>query len=174
MTSDTWVESEGSFPSANLTPVTTPTVEWKGGVVVPTGEVKPGIRSSQIMYAKADPLKREFSLGEIQKRYTALVRFGAFNKASKFVDPEIAAEFVSNFPTQDDLVFTDHESERIDFGEDEDKATATVRVTYSAYYTHSPVVFEVIEVQNWYRDGVGNDWRVRPEFTGLEKFAAAN
>jgi len=121
----------------------------------------------------SDPLKREFTLGEIQKRYTALVRFGAFNKASRFVDPEIVDEFVATFPSQDDLVFTDHESERIEFDEDGERTNATVRVTYSAYYTHSPVLFEVIEVQHWYREGVTNDWRVRPEFSGLEKFAAA-
>ncbi len=121
-----------------------------------------------------DPLKREFSLSEIQKRYTALVRFGAFTKASKFVDPELVDQFVSDFPSQGDLVFTDHESERIDFGEDGERDSATVRVTYSAYYTHSPVVFEIVEIQHWYREGVTNDWRVRPEFDGLEKFAATN
>jgi hypothetical protein len=121
-----------------------------------------------------DPLKREYSLGEIQKRYTQLVRFGAFNKASKFVDPELVEQFVADFPPQGDLVFTDHESERLDFGEDGELDSATVRVTYSAYYTHSPVVFQIIETQHWYREGMTNDWRVRPEFEGLQEFAAAN
>lgn len=122
----------------------------------------------------SDPLKREFSLSEIQKRYTALVRFGAFVRASQFVDPQIADEFVANFPSQGDLVFTDHEIDRIEFEDEDARTNATVRVTYSAYYTHSPVVFEIVETQRWYREGVTNNWRVRPEFAGLEKFVAAN
>ena len=121
-----------------------------------------------------DPLKREYTLNEVQKRYTNLVRFGAFVQASKFVDPEKATDFLDNFPSQGDLVFTDSESERILFNEDGDRAEATVRVTYSAYYTNSPVVIEIVETQNWYREGAGNNWLVRPEFAGLEEFASSN
>ena len=121
-----------------------------------------------------DPLKREYTLSEIQKRYTNLVRFGAFIQASKFVDPEIAQTFLDNFPSQGDLVFTGAEAERIDFNDDGKRKDATVRVTYSAYYTHSPIIFEIVETQNWYRDGAGNSWLVRPDFAGLQKFAATN
>lgn len=121
-----------------------------------------------------DPLKREYSLSEIQKRYTNLVRFGAFVQASKFVDPELAQTFLDNFPSRGDLVFTDSEAERIAFDKDGKRENAIVRVTYSAYYTHSPVVFEIIETQSWYREGVGNSWLVRPDFAGLEKFASTN
>jgi len=120
-----------------------------------------------------DPLKREYTLGETQKRYTNLVRFGAFVQASQFVDPELSQAFLDNFPSRVDLIFTDFEAERIDFNED-GKRDAVVRVTYSAYYTHSPIVFEIVETQNWYREGAMNTWRVRPNFAGLEKFAAAN
>ena len=121
-----------------------------------------------------DPFKREFTLDRIQSRYTALVRFGNFIKASQYVDPEMTDEFISTFPSQDDLVFTDHESERIVFEEESGRTNATVRVTYTAYYTHSPVVFEITETQHWYREGVTNHWLVRPEFEGLEKLAAAH
>jgi hypothetical protein len=119
-----------------------------------------------------DPLKREYTLGEVQKRYTNLVRFGAFTQASKFVDPELATQFLDNFPSSETVVFTDSESERILFNEDGDRAEATVRVTYSAYYTSSPVVFEIVETQTWYREGAANNWLVRPEFDGLAKFAS--
>jgi len=122
----------------------------------------------------SDPLKREYSLGEVQKRYTGLVRFGAFVRASKFVDPELAENFVSLFPSRGDLVFTDHESERIDFADNGKRNNATVKVRYSAYYTHSPVVIEIVEIQHWYREGPSNNWLVRPEFQGLETFAAAH
>ncbi len=121
-----------------------------------------------------DPLKREYSLSEIQKRYTNLVRFGAFIQASKFVDPTLAESFLANFPSRGNLVFTDTAASRIQFNDDGKRKDAVVKVTYSAYYTHAPIVFEIIETQNWYRDGRGNSWRVRSNFEGLERFAAAN
>lgn len=121
-----------------------------------------------------DPLKREYSLGEIQKRYTNLVRFGAFMQAARFVDPAITDSFLDNFPAQADLVFTDFESGRIQFVEDSGRKDATVTVNYSAYYTHSAILFRIVETQSWYRDGVTNTWLVRPQFEGLEEFAAAN
>jgi hypothetical protein len=120
-----------------------------------------------------DPMKREYTLGEAQKRYTNLVRFGSFVQASQYVDPELAQAFLDNFPSQGDLVFTDSEAERIDF-EADGKRDAVVRVTYSAYYTHSPVLFEIVETQSWYREGSLNTWLVRPEFAGLQKFAIAD
>lgn len=121
-----------------------------------------------------DPLKREYSLNEVQKRYTNLVRFGAFTQASKFVDPKLSGVFLDNFPSKGDLVFTEAEAERILFDEEGNREDATVRVTYSAYYTHAPVVFEIVEIQHWYREGAGNSWLVRPEFEGLEAFASTH
>jgi hypothetical protein len=122
-----------------------------------------------------DPMKREYSLGEVQKRYSSLVRFGAIGQASKFVDPELSSTFIESFPNQGELIFTDHESGQIEFtGVEGDRKTAEVKVTYSAYHTFSLVVFEVTEIQEWYRDGAGNSWLVRPRFEGLEEFAAAN
>ena len=120
-----------------------------------------------------DPLKREYSLGETQKRYTNLVRFGAFDQATKFVDPNLADSFIENFPSQSDLVFVDFEAGRIQF-EDDGMTDATIKVSYSAYYTHSPVLFKIVETQSWYRAGAGNSWLVRPSFEGLEEFAAAD
>jgi hypothetical protein len=121
-----------------------------------------------------DPLKREYSLNEIQKRYTNLVRFGAFAQASQFVDPALTENFLANFPSQTDLIFTDFESGRIQFEEDPWRKNAVVKVSYSAYYTHSPILFEIVETQAWYRDNVTNSWKVRPSFEGLEEFTAAN
>lgn len=121
-----------------------------------------------------DPLKREYSLSEIQKRYTNLVRFGAFIQASKYVDPALIETYLANFPDQSDLVFTDFNSGRIQFVEKSGRKGATIKVNYSAYYTHSPIVFRIVETQNWYRKGPGNSWMVRPQFEGLEKFVAAN
>lgn len=60
---NTWAEA-GSMPKrvetdhatnpagSNWAPVTTPAVLWKGKVIIPTGEVKPGIRSPQVILGK--------------------------------------------------------------------------------------------------------------------------
>jgi len=53
---DTWAES-GSIPSSIggpetvWAPVTTPVVFWKDRIIVPTGEIKPGVRSPQVLVA---------------------------------------------------------------------------------------------------------------------------
>jgi hypothetical protein len=74
-----------------------------------------------------DPLKREYSLGEAQKRYTNLVRFGAFDQATRFVDPDLADSYIANFPSQSDLVFVDFEAGRIQFADD-GMTDATIKV----------------------------------------------
>ena len=120
-------------------------------------------------------MKREYALMETQKRYTSLVRFGSINQAARYVDPEQSGDFVESFPAKGDLVFTDHTIGPIEFtGDESDRKTAEVLVTYSAYHTFSLIVFDVTEVQEWYRDGVGNSWLVRPRFEGLEQFASAD
>ena len=45
---DAW-HSDGAVPESVRPPVTTPTVAWRGGWIVPTGEVQPGLRSPQIV-----------------------------------------------------------------------------------------------------------------------------
>lgn len=45
---DVWT-AHGTVPDGIRPPVTTPTVAWRGGWIVPTGEVQPGMRSPQIV-----------------------------------------------------------------------------------------------------------------------------
>lgn len=121
-----------------------------------------------------DPMKREYALSEIQKRYTALIRFGQITQAARFVDPEQTSEFIEGFPDPGELIFTDHNSGPIQFtGDANDRKTAEVKVTYSVYHTFSLIVFDVTEIQQWYREGVGNSWRVRSHFEGFERVASA-
>ncbi len=57
---DTWAatgnlpEVAGELPVS--VPVTTPVVEWKKKFIVPTGEIKPGIRSPQVLIAQVQEL----------------------------------------------------------------------------------------------------------------------
>ena len=48
---DSWSE-EGTLP---FSLVTTPTVSWNGSIVVPGGEMKPGIRSTEVWTLRSAP-----------------------------------------------------------------------------------------------------------------------
>ncbi|MFT6180344.1 MAG: SSS family solute:Na+ symporter [Paracoccaceae bacterium] len=59
---DRWAEA-GSFPmEGRLVPVTTPVVFWNGKVILPTGEIKPGVRSPQVLVATVGDSKLSFGL----------------------------------------------------------------------------------------------------------------
>ena len=70
----------------------------------------------------------------------------------------------------DDARFTDYESESVEL--DAEKEKATVRVTYTIYTSALPYEVEVAEVQEWTRDGIGNNWRVVSTFEGLQQIVA--
>ena len=56
---DTWAAAP-PLPGALMAPVTTGTVEWKGGWAIPSGEVRPGIRSPQVLFAKPHAVRSSF------------------------------------------------------------------------------------------------------------------
>ena len=114
-----------------------------------------------------DPFGREYSLTEIQLRYTSLVRWSSFHKAARYVAPEAREDFVALAPPMKQFRFTDFESGPVDV--DEETGEATVQVTYQGYNTTSPFEVEVHETQHWKRSGIGNNWQVTPKFDDLEK-----
>ncbi len=59
---DQWTEA-GSLPLAGtFAPVTTPVVFWDDKVIIPTGEIKPGVRSPQVLIAEVGGTKLSFGL----------------------------------------------------------------------------------------------------------------
>ena len=64
--------------------------------------------------------------------------------------------------------FTDYEAESVNL-DDPEARKATVHVVYSAYNNYTLIEVSVEETQNWYREGITNNWLVRPEFKGLEQ-----
>lgn len=58
---DTWAEI-GTVPEGSWAPVTTSTLQWHGRTIIPTGEIKPGVRSPQILASKIASAKRNFGL----------------------------------------------------------------------------------------------------------------
>jgi len=119
-----------------------------------------------------DPLKREYSLSEIQKQYTNYVRFGNYKAAARFVDPDQQDQFYELFPHANAMVFTDYETGPIRFEDVDTREKATIVVHYSGYYSSSLVVVDIVETQEWYRPNKTNNWKVRPNFEGLRKIAA--
>jgi SSS family transporter len=59
---DRWAEA-GSLPlEGTFAPVTTPVVFWNGKVIIPTGEIKPGVRSPQVLIAEVGGSKLDFGV----------------------------------------------------------------------------------------------------------------
>ena len=113
-----------------------------------------------------DPLLRQAALNEQQKHYSSLIRWSAFHKAAKYVQPEQRDEFMKTAPPLKEFRFTDYESQPVEldvFGE------CTVEVTYTGYRVDSPFEVEVLETQHWKRNGITNAWHVSPVFKGLDE-----
>ncbi len=107
-----------------------------------------------------------YALEAAQRRYTELVRWGEIERASIYVDPAIAADFLVMTERFQSIRFTDFESGPLQFGEDPD--TATVDVVYHAYSTRTMVDKEFREHQEWYREAsADNGWRVRPDLAAI-------
>jgi hypothetical protein len=113
-----------------------------------------------------DPLLREVALTEQQKRYSSLIRWSAFNKAAKYVQPEEREEFMRVAPPLKDFRFTDYDSEPVDLDE---SGECTVQVVYYGYRTDWPFEVEVHETQHWKRNDFTNQWHVSPTFKGLDE-----
>ncbi|MEZ5300213.1 MAG: sodium/solute symporter [Verrucomicrobiales bacterium] len=58
---DSWAV-QGAMPTGGgaFAPVTTPLVPWNGGAVIPSGEIKPGIRTTAAIVANPQPLRTGF------------------------------------------------------------------------------------------------------------------
>jgi hypothetical protein len=113
-----------------------------------------------------DPLLRQAALSDQQKHYSSLIRWSAFHKAAKYVQPERRAEFMKVAPPLKEFRFTDYESAPVAL---DAAGECTVEVTYFGYRTDSPFEVEVRETQHWKRNGITNQWHVFPVFKGLNE-----
>lgn len=109
-----------------------------------------------------DPFDRELTLSEAQHRYTVLMRWSQFQKAKSFVAKDEREAFIASTEALDEARFTGYESEPVEL--DKGKDQATVRVTYTLYTAATPYEVEVEEVQEWRREGLGNEWHVFSTF----------
>ena len=115
--------------------------------------------------AFTDPMGRKAALKRNQREYTKYVRWGDVEGAARFVHPELREQFLDYEDEFDGIRVTDFEVGEYVYGKHQ--ATASVRVTYTAYSLGSMIEKEIKETQQWEREGAGNSWVVRPKLEGL-------
>ncbi len=111
------------------------------------------------------PLDRKGQFEEIQGRYTSDIRFGMFEDALAVVEPEHKPRFEREMERMRGIRFSDHRIERIEYGPNVMRATATVR--YRGYWLSSPFEREVRVTQQWRREAPSQRWYVTPDFDQL-------
>jgi hypothetical protein len=112
----------------------------------------------------ADPLGRRSALKEAQLKYTQAIRWGDFEKAGEFVDPDLRDEFLEHRDAFEAIRITDYDIGPIQY---ESNARAEVTVTYRAYTLGNFIDRAIRERQSWRREGVGTRWWVTPQIENL-------
>ena len=115
--------------------------------------------------ALSDPMGRERALEGAQLRYTQHVRWGDFDAASEFVDPDAREAFLDQAPAFDGIRITEYYIGRIEY--EGNRESATVRVTYHCYSLATAQEWRIDEQQRWVRPGHDNTWWVQPKLAGL-------
>ena len=114
---------------------------------------------SGCLSAITDPLDRRGEFKNTQTKFTQYVRWGRFQEAAKFVDPELREEFMSCAPEFSDLRFSDYEITRVDIGKEVQSASVDVR--YTGYRLSMPFERSVELTEEWTRDESTGVWTVK-------------
>ena len=111
------------------------------------------------------PLDKKETFKEAQKRYTANIRYGLFEDAKPFVEPELQPRFQEEIFRFRELRLSDFRIESIEI--DPAKTRATAVVHYRGYWLSSPFEREIRVVQHWRRKVPTHTWYVTPDFDTL-------
>jgi len=115
----------------------------------------------------ADPWEHGRALELAQKRYTEAIRWGDLERAARYVDPSLRADFLALTPSFESVRITDYEIGELDVDTDGFES-AEVDVTYHGYAMPHYLERRVSDHQTWYRDTEGGEgWRIRPELAAL-------
>ncbi len=120
---------------------------------------------SGCLSAITDPLDRRGEFKDTQTKFTQYVRWGRFQEAVKFVDPELREEFMSCAPEFSDLRFSDYEITRVDI--EEGLQSASVDVRYKGYLLNMPFERSVDLTEEWTRDESTGVWTVKLDIKKL-------
>jgi hypothetical protein len=111
------------------------------------------------------PLDKKATFEEAQQNYTANIRFGLFEEAKPFVEPELQPRFQEAMHRFREIRFSNYRTESIDINPTRTEATAVVH--YRGYWLSSPFEREIRVVQRWRRQVPTHDWYVTPDFDAL-------
>ena len=120
---------------------------------------------SGCLSAITDPLDRRGEFKDTQTKFTQYVRWGRFQEAAEFVDPELREEFMSCAPEFSDLRFSDYEITRVDI--EEGLQSASVDVRYKGYLLNMPFERSVDLTEEWTRDESTGVWTVKLDIKKL-------
>lgn len=111
------------------------------------------------------PMDKKGTFKEIQAAYTANIRYGMYDKALVYVEPELRESFKAMQHRYNEIRFTDYVIERVDINSGSTEARAVVR--YEGYWLSSPFQQEIEVVQQWRRAAPSQTWFVTPELDEL-------
>jgi hypothetical protein len=112
-----------------------------------------------------DPLDRRGQFEDTQEAFTQYVRWGRFDEASQFVDPEMREQFMSYAPEFSDLRFSEYQIIEIDMREG--LKSASVQVRYTGYRLSMPFEKTVSLTEEWTRDEDTGVWTVKLDIEKL-------
>lgn len=115
-----------------------------------------------------DPWTHERKLDDAQLAYTQSMRWGDFDKASTWIDPDDRARFFRDAEQLRDVRISEYDIGELELGDD--GKSASVRVSYRVYDVRTLIERELRETQDWYfEDG---RWRVRSKLASLRDATA--
>ena len=114
-----------------------------------------------------DPMDRRGQFKDTQTKFTQYIRWGKFQEASEFVDPELRADFMSYAPEFSDLRFSDYEITRVEI--EEGLQSASVDVRYTGYRLSMPFERSVDLTEEWTRDESTGVWTVKLDIEKLRQ-----
>jgi hypothetical protein len=118
-----------------------------------------------------DPLNLEGSFHRHQRAFSADVRWGEWEKAAEYVEPEGRADFDALSRALADFRVTDYEVRDVQL--DEPRKHAVAIVVYQGYEVSMPVEREVVVTQHWRFDEGAGEWYVTPDADLAGKLGAA-
>ncbi len=107
------------------------------------------------------------SLDFSQRRYNQLVRWGEFERSSRYVHPDAREAYLAAAPSLTDVRFTDYEVTHFELDESLEKAQ--VIVSFSGYSMASMIERKTSMRQEWVRDPDSMEWHVRPSLDGFSQ-----
>jgi hypothetical protein len=111
------------------------------------------------------PLDKKATFEEAQHRYTTNIRFGLFEDAKPFVEPELQPRFQEAMHRFRELRLSDYSTESLDINPARTEATAVV--LFRGYWLSSPYEREIRVVQRWRRQVPTQNWFVTPDLPAL-------